>query len=176
MQGYDPLPHRAVILDSALILIALTECCEDRATALNGARDIIRRTAKKDGSTIERDDPNLATQLEFLDLWEENKDEGALAVLLTPAFHYLFDVAPDTVQDLSRNEEKAVARFAVDCLDDAWEVYAVTKNVFGYDLATKFFPEVESRTSKVCNACAMQVSEQALFCRHCGAKVVMDAT
>ena len=139
VQGYKPTsPLNVITVDTGLMLIALSECVEGREAAISAARDVMWSAVQEiaPGSTQEqsKDDVSLDAQMELLSMWEENRDEGPLAGVCLVAFHLLYDIEP---KDGDKEHSRAIGAMGAELIDDAWEVIATTKNVFGWKLGAK---------------------------------------
>ena len=134
VQGYSPTNAVGVIqIDTGIMLIALTECLEDKETAIKAIKTVTFKMFEKAGSHTEElkeSDVNVDEQLAILEMKEENEEEGWLASVSVLATFHLYDINPE---DLDKKERTDVGRASTGNLGDAWEVYATTKNVFGYD-------------------------------------------
>jgi hypothetical protein len=141
IEGYPPTNPMGVLeVDTGIMLIALTECLEERATAINGLKKIMHQFTKKIGDEKKdfkdktEEDVNIEAQEEVLRIKEENEEGGWLTQLCVIATHYFYNIDSGK---LSEKENLALAELSAQNLNDAWEVYANTKNVFGWDLSTK---------------------------------------
>lgn len=88
---------------------------------------------KKDleGKTIE--DVNIKTAEEIFKLKHKNIKGGWTANVALIAVQYLYDIK---LSNLTDDEQEKIGRHSTGIFDDAWSVFANTKNMFGYDMNT----------------------------------------
>jgi len=126
-------------LDSGIMLIALSECLEGRDTAIKGLKKIMYKFVNKigpksnelQGKTYE--DVNIEEQKEILKILEDNSDAGWLTQVAVLATHYLYSIDSE---NLSKEEHRVLSELSLENINDSWEVYTNTKNVFGWDYGT----------------------------------------
>ena len=136
LEGYTPKsPINAIFVDSGLMLIGLLDCVEERETALKTVREVLYETVKyisqEEAQKYTTEQVSLASQIELLEMYEQNKETGPLSMVCIVAFCLLCDI------DLQAYDAKGKAEFgrlAAPLIDDLWEVIARTKQVFGWDI------------------------------------------
>jgi hypothetical protein len=131
-------PTKILSVESGLMLIALSECVTDRQMAIDAVRDIVWRTLNVlAAQSMEGKLPSaisLTEQIDLLSIWEKNRDEGPLGIMCYVIAHLLFGIE---VKEDDKEHKRGVSEFSVKLVDDAWCVYATTKNVFGWKLPLK---------------------------------------
>lgn len=119
-------------IDTGIMLIALSEYVEDKDTAVDGLRKVIYKAFSKLGVDLEiysREEISLNEQLSVLEIKEEKKEGGWLAEVCGLATYLMYNLNP---KEFNEDEQRELARASAGNIDDTWEVYATTKNVFGY--------------------------------------------
>ncbi|MEK6551023.1 MAG: hypothetical protein AABZ50_05215 [Pseudomonadota bacterium] len=148
-------PERALWVDLGLMLIALSECVEDRKMAV----DVLRKASEKSFKKIVKSSEDV-TELDlsipeaFLDAWEKHNQESPLAHIAMVTVELLYgDLSDidnlkhaqpddseqskewsDTVKNLHRLGRDLMAQIAVSIMDDMLEVGHYTKKIFGWDV------------------------------------------
>jgi hypothetical protein len=136
---YSPLnPLSAIQIDTGLMLIALCECLENNTTAINSIQTVLYNFAKKlkPEEDCQVADIDLSEQLYLKEFHEENKEEGWLGHVCIMATCYLYDI---NLEDFNEDEKRLIGESSFENMKDAWEVYAKTKNFFGWDYEEYIF-------------------------------------
>jgi hypothetical protein len=132
IEGYSPTnPFGVLQIDTGIMLIALSEFVEDKDTAVDGLRKVICKAFSKLGvdESYSREEISLNEQLSVLEIKGEKKEGGWLAEVCGLATYLMYNLNP---KEFNEDEQRELARASAGNIDDAWEVYATTKNVFGY--------------------------------------------
>lgn len=140
IEDYSPVnAYGALEVDSGIMLIALSECVADIETAKDGLRKVMWNFVKSignegdlDGKTL--DDINIEVAQEIFNIKQQNEDGGWLSDVVLIAVQYLYDIV---LSDFTDEEQKEIGRYAASMIDDTWNVFANTKNVFGYNMNTE---------------------------------------
>ena len=74
---------------------------------------------------------SLSEQIELLKIWEEDRNKGPLIGVCIVAAHLLFDIKP---KQGDKEHSQTVGSISAALVDDAWEVIATTRNVFGWNI------------------------------------------
>ncbi len=143
---------RVIQVDSGLMLIGLSECVTDHRVAEAAVREVLHRWIGSLGlSEDEKADIScgeeiaLDMQNEMLTCWVEKREEGSLAGLGLIVAGVLFKL--DVDRRLTKDDSLAWARLGAALIDDIWEMYAKTKNLFGYSLGTGLSTSPSERTT-----------------------------
>jgi hypothetical protein len=137
-------PQKVLRVDTALMLIGISECVSDGEIAKNAIRRVLFEYIIKldvpDEKKKDLDVNSIPIEEEevLLDAWISNKDDGPLASTLLVITMLLYEISGEDYENLTSIEKEDLGKMAFGLMKDAWEVYATTKNVFGYDIDPGF--------------------------------------
>lgn len=138
VEGHPPTKPTGIMqVDSAVMLIAMDECVTSIGIAEDALRCTLKLTFDKMGAGARSPDASqidLSFQRELLLLKQKDQDKGWVASLCAFALLYLFEIPS---KGLTQQESSAFTQMGAKNVDEIWEVYAKTKNIFGHDLDTK---------------------------------------
>jgi hypothetical protein len=135
-----PQTSHEYTIDTAVMLIALSDCLNDTETAVSAIREIMWEVGKKAapkaiaGKT--KADLSLDLQVEMLIMW---KKDCVLTGVLIAAAYLIFDIEPT---EGDKQQARLVGQIGAQLLKYAWHVFATTKNVFGWNLNPKEFDKL----------------------------------
>ncbi len=173
IESYSPTNPAGVLqIDTGIMLIAISECVQDKDAALDGLRKAMHKAFSElrlAPNNLSPAEINLNEQLSVLEIKEQKEQWLAEVALL--ATYVMYEINP---QALTKEESHQLGRASVGNLDNAWEVYATTKNIFGYKFEKSFLSkapgtEEEASNRKCCSdgSCIGLINEDGV-CNVCG--------
>ena len=149
-EDYTPVnPNNAVTIDSAIMWAGVMEC----VSGLDESEDAIKSVLFDWASSLDvpdearegarKEDISLDVQREILEPYLRNREGGWLSEVMLIVVVLLYVDDPSDLEKFSKQErETFYGKIGVGLMDDVWEVFAKTKNVFGHSLDEKgFFSE-----------------------------------
>ena len=134
-----------VRFDTGMMLIAMTECVEDRESCVKAVQKLMFDwLGSLDLSAESQEQLNsgeipMDEQLTYLEMREESDEGGWLSGVLHIGTLMVFGISAEDYQDFDTNEKNAIGELAFKVGGDAWQIYAQTKNVFGHEMSETWF-------------------------------------
>lgn len=129
---FKPLDNKVVdlrnvlLLDTGLMLIALSECLENEEVCVIALKKIIARI----GNNINENDIDIDIQMLVLGIYKEKIEKQWLADVCLVATSYIFEI---DYGSLNEKEKFEFFQFAAKHIDTVYEVFRTTKEVFGWE-------------------------------------------
>lgn len=150
---YPSSPENALWTDLGMMLIAMSECVDDRETAIQALKRATIKAYGKFNVDSSKNDIDTSIPEAFLEVWKENEDDGPLSHLTPGIVKLLYGDLTDfedlkeltgseeddeewneTIRDLEKSSRDLTSQIGLSILDDILEVQHYTKKVFGWDV------------------------------------------
>lgn len=126
-----------LLVDSGLILIALAECVDDIETAKRATQKVLLTAFRNIGSFNDlpenESDIIIDIPLKMLEIKKANENNGWMSDICVLSVSWLYEL---DIKSLSSDKLSALGHASAQTIDDIWQTYAITKNVFGHKLNT----------------------------------------